>query len=218
MISALLLICLPALADPLLIGVGVRQVFREEARLDALTFSVAPTRGPWSLELAGAAGLSALEPSSVERALAGVARDRGAEEFEPEISLDRASLSLSALWSPPLPLSGSGWQGGPRARLGVEGRMLATAHLTQDEAAGEAITGLEGWSLVDDGPIFGLGPVLGLGFSLSPTPRAALRLEAADRMLALSERLPQTLDSDATGFRHDWTLGLDLALALGGGR
>lgn len=215
MLVAFLVLTRTSLADPLLVGVGTRHVFREEA--PALTLTVAPSWGPLSVELQGAWGLGALQPNGVERALAEIVANHASGELEPELSLDRATAGLHLAWSPPVPTAGRGLHGGPRALVGLEGRMLATGRLTEGDE-GEPIDGLEGWTLVDEDTTLALGPVLGLGFSLSPTPRAALRLDVRDRMLLDGAGRPETLDAPGDGLRHDWTLALDVMLAIGGDR
>lgn len=217
MILLLTLLCPTALADPWLVGAGVRQVFREDAIFDAITLSGGPTWGVFGLQATAAVGLSPLSPSGLERTLAQIAdAEEAADRWSTGVTVDRATLSLMAVASPQL-LSTPGLHGGPRAMIGLEGRLLECGHLSATEA-GDAVAGLDGWSLVDDGASLALSPVLGLGASLSPTPRLALRLDLQDRMLVLTEDGESVDGWSAPGLRDDWTLSLDAVLALGGGR
>ncbi len=214
MFLSLLSLLSPAQADPLVIGLGARQVFREEAALDALTLSVSPSWGALSLELSGAWGLSPAEPSTLERALVSVATNIGAGELDLDVAVDRATLGAALVLSPPLSV---GMRGGPRAILGVEGRLLSVASLN-NQGEGAELSDPEGWSLGDPEARLGYGPVLGLGFGLCPTPRAGLSLDARDRMLVLGDGDLLTLDAPSGSLRHDLSLQLQATMALGGVR
>ena len=217
MILLLTMLCPSASASPWLVGAGVRQVFREDAIFDAITLSGGPTWGALGVQATAALGLSPLSPTDLDRTLAQIADANGAGDgWEPGITEDRATLGLQAVWSPPLPTT-PGLHGGPRAMLGLEGRLLQRGHLSASEA-GDAVAGLDGWSLVDDGAELALSPVVGLGVSMSPAPRTALRLDLQDRMLVLTEDGESADGWSAPGLRHDVTLSLDAVLALGGGR
>lgn len=216
--NLLLTLFLPsAHASPWLVGAGVRQVFREDAVFDAITLSGGPTWGVFGVQATAGLGLSPLNASALDRTLAQIADAKGsADDWSPGVTVDRATLGLLAVVAPQL-LATPGLHGGPRAMIGLEGRWIEHGYLDASEA-GEAIAGLDGWSLVDDGASLALSPVLGLGASLSPAPRTALRLDLQDRMLLLTEDGESVDGWSAPGLRHDLTLSLDAVLALGGGR
>lgn len=214
----LLSLARPAEAGPWLVGVGARQVFREEAALDGLSLSVAPTWGPLAVEVLVGWGMGDAAPGELERTLAEISLGRDIPGEDIGMGVDRATLGLAAVLAPPVPLRGAGLRGGPRAILGFEARLLEQSRLVMGEE-GAPVAGLEGWSLVEDGLALGFGPVLGLGFSLTPIPRTALRLDLRDRVLVRAGEAGATLDAPGdTLLRHDFTLSLDVALALGGGR
>lgn len=218
LLPLLLSLARPAEAGPWLVGLGARQVFREEPALDGLSLSVAPTWGPLALEVSAGWGMGEAAPGSLERTIAEISLGRDIPGVEIGHGVDRATLGLAAVLAPPVPVAGAVPRGGPRAILGLEARLLDQSRLVMGEE-GAPVAGLEGWSLVEDGAVVGFGPVVGLGFSLSPLPRTALRLDLRDRVLVRAGEVGATLDAPGdTLLRHDLTLSLDVALALGGGR
>ena len=106
--------------------------------------------------------------------------------------------------------------GGPRVMLGLEGRLIEFAHLS--EGAGEPLDGLAGWGQSDSVGTLGIGPTLGLGWAVSPIRGSLIHLDLRDRVLLGALDRPGTLDDpDGAGLRHDVTLSLNAGFCFGGG-